>query len=162
MGSWSPLHWLFAFAIAYFICKYLKSFFLGGLGEPKVNSSKPHFVWPSEDYFDFDIVGESNYQNALRRIAGAPDDKGVNKEVTAVLHLEDQNKFDNKAVRVDIDGYTVGYLSREDARSYRRRLGAKKMGKVNAQCTAQVTGGFLTRDGMRASYGVRLAIKPFR
>ena len=41
---------------------------------------------------------------------------------TAVLVLDDDNPYDNKAVRVEIDGYLVGHLSRENARQYRKKL----------------------------------------
>jgi hypothetical protein len=74
---------------------------------------------------------------------------------------EDTNPHDDKAVRVAMGGVTVGYLSREDARTYRRRLATKKLGMCVASCGAQIVGGYDLNDGTQAYYGVKLDIKPF-
>lgn len=124
-------------------------------------SIAPAFVWPSLENYEFEIVGESFHQPALRSIAGDHGVDAANLLKTAILIPDDKNPHDNKAVKVMIDGYHVGHLSRDDARSYRRRLAAKKQGMVAAQCGAMVTGGFVMKDGKRASYGVVLDIKPF-
>lgn len=66
------------------------------------------------------IVGESHYQDAIRAECG----KGkVRHECDAVLVLEDSNAYDDQAVKVTISGGTVGYLSRDQARIYRKRTG---------------------------------------
>lgn len=91
---------------------------------------------PGTGDFDFEIVGESKYQKALRAIAGAGE---VRHECTARILLEDENPYDNKAVRVDIGGKTVGYFSREDARSYRRQIA--KHGRIVGECDAVIIGG---------------------
>lgn len=120
-----------------------------------------HFAWPERGQYDFEIVGESHYQMVLAALADVPDTPDQEKTGTAILVPEDTNPHDNKAVRVTVQGLTVGYLSREDARSYRRRLAAKKLGMVPASCGILVTGGHQLRDGTRASYGAMLDIKPF-
>jgi hypothetical protein len=71
--------------------------------------------------FDDEIVrtvGVSHYQGALRRIAGAAGAGPVRREVDAALVPEPTNPHDPNAVRVEIDGELVGYLSREDAVRY--------------------------------------------
>ncbi len=117
--------------------------------------------WPPLEEFEFEIVGESNYQKALKRIAGAHGDEAANVHVIALIVPENSNKHDDMAVRVDVSGDTVGYLSRDDARSFRRRLAAKKIGIQPTRCAALICGGFKARSGQRASYGVKLDIKPF-
>jgi hypothetical protein len=117
--------------------------------------------WPDIGDFAFEIVGESNYQKALKRLAGTHGDQSPDKEFTALIFPESNNPHDKSAVRVDIDGTTVGYLSRADARSFRRRLAAQKIKDQPTCCGALVVGGFRMPNGLQASYGVRLDIKPF-
>lgn len=122
---------------------------------------EPAFDWPEIGGFEVEVTGESHYQSALQAIAGVHGDDAVELETKALLVPDDGNPYDDKAVKVLVQGRQVGHLSREDARSYRRRLAAKKQGAVAAQCGAMVMGGFIGRDGKRASYGVRLDLKPF-
>jgi hypothetical protein len=119
------------------------------------------YHWESTDYYEFEVVGEPHYQTDIASLAGDHDDKGAAKEYTAMLIPEDSNAYDNKSIRVDIKGLTVGYLSKIDARSFRHRLGAKKLSGQVTSCDAVVKGGHLMRSGKHASYGVSLAIKPF-
>lgn len=123
--------------------------------------SKAIITWPARDEYEFEVVGEAYYQPALQALAGNHGEHGSELLTTAVLVPDDGNQYDNKAVKVLIDGHNVGHLGREDARSYRRRLAAKKHGMVPAQCGALIMGGFVGQDGKRASYGVRLDLKPF-
>lgn len=93
---------------------------------------------PSTGDFRQPIVGESNYQRALRSIAGPGE---VEHECTAHLVMEPDNRYDRNAVRVDIDGVRVGYLDRDAAVLYRRRLQAQGIGLVTVECGAKVFGG---------------------
>lgn len=134
----------------------------------KYNSNTPtstsipvaEHAWPDLGEYDFEVVGESNYQHALSALAENthPDEE---KTGIAILVPEDNNPYDNKAVRVIVQGLTIGYLSREDARSYRRRLASKKLGMIPASCGVLVTGGHVLNDGTRAHYGAQLDMKPF-
>lgn len=63
-------------------------------------------------------VGESQYQPALRRVAR------TGRVCWATLVPEPENPFDPNAVAVQVEGATVGYLARRDARRYQRRLRA--------------------------------------
>lgn len=136
-------------------------------GAPAVASRQPttavqsNHTWDGPGYFDFEIVGESNYQPALAALAGTHGERSPDKECQAALIPEDDNRYDDKAVRVDINGLTVGYLSRDDARSFRRRLGAKRLTGQITHCAAVIVGGYRMKNGERASYGVKLDIKPF-
>jgi hypothetical protein len=63
-----------------------------------------------------EVVGESNYQTALRAIKSTSE-KPFHR---ARLIAEDDNPFDDQAVRVDVAGHTIGYLPRADARRWRQ------------------------------------------
>lgn len=106
----------------------------------------------SED-FRLDVVGESHYQANLWRLKGPgrkPKD-GLSLFETAEIVPEDDNPYDENAVRVDIEEMVVGYLSRDHAKLYRERFGTEPQ-----ECMAWVRGGFIMKDGKRASLGVRL------
>jgi hypothetical protein len=108
------------------------------------------------DTYSVDVVGESHYQDALERICGGRSEEGADEVVRATLVFEDNNPHDNQAVRVDINGMTVGYLSRQNAREYRKQL--KKAGHpgVVATCPAKIVGGWDRGQRDRGHFGVRL------
>lgn len=114
------------------------------------------YEWPDEGD-EFDIVGESYYQKSIKILAGPNDEHVYNKEYRAFLIPENDNPYDKKAVRVDIDGMTVGYLSREDAPDFRESLREKKLtGKIK-DYRAIVIGG-RGPNGKIWSYGIRLSL----
>lgn len=100
--------------------------------------------------FAVNVVGVSQYQRVL---ADAAEEGGA---VEAVLVLEDDNPYDDQAVAVHINGERAGYLSRADARLYRADLAAAGQPELSVRCKARITGGFETRDGGRAHFGLRL------
>ena len=111
---------------------------------------------PGPGTVEFDIVGESHYQDALEPICGGRTEEGAEHLTEAVLVLEDTNPYDKMAVRVDINGETVGYLSRSNARAYRAQL--RKLGHpdITCKCKAMVVGGWERSGGERGSFGVKL------
>jgi hypothetical protein len=119
------------------------------------------FHWEGKGDFYFEVVGESNYQRALAKLAGEHGLTSADKQFRATLLLEDSNNHDSSAVAVQLEGATVGYLSRADARSYRRRLGQKGLSGVDATCDALIVGGGTRKRGEKLLYGVKLDIKPF-
>ncbi|CAG0966473.1 hypothetical protein MTYP_01020 [Methylophilaceae bacterium] len=133
-----------------------------GSSPPAAKPKQPKqaaFHWPCpEDSAGVDVVGESHYQRALEKLAGEHGPRGASTKCTAWLVPEDDNPYDNKAVRVDIEGHTVGYLDRDEARTFRRRLGAKKLTGQPTTCDAVIRGGY-ERNGKKMSYGVSLEIK---
>ena len=100
--------------------------------------------------FAVNVVGVSQYQRVLEAAAA----QGA--AVEAVLELEDDNLHDDQAVAVHIDGARAGYLSRADARLYRADLAAAGDAQLNVRCKAKIVGGFKTRDGERAHFGLKL------
>ena len=89
--------------------------------------------------FAIEVVGESHYQQALAAIVNKP--RFAQKTCHAVLVLEDDNRHDANAVRVDIDGRKVGYLSRAGALAFRETLRENGFGRVESVFRAQIRGG---------------------
>src|SRR5687767_11691305 len=91
--------------------------------------------------FPLACVGESHYQDAFERICGPRDEDGENREVVAVLSLDNDNPYDSDAVRVEVNGRTVGYLNRQDAKVYRELLSAAGC-TDSLQCLGLIRGGW--------------------
>ncbi len=93
--------------------------------------------------FGIEAVGESHYQRELESICGSRTRQGIEWDTTAELVLEDANPYDlNNAVRVDIDGRTVGYLSRSDASTLRRRLSSSFISPACLTVAVKIRGGW--------------------
>ena len=108
--------------------------------------------------FEFNIVGESFYQDALQRLAGGRSEKSADITVEAELSFERDNPTDARAVRVEINGVTVGHLSRSDARQWQRRMRAAGAGGAGARCQAKIVGGWDRGPDQVAFYGVKLDV----
>jgi HIRAN domain len=132
-----------------------------GQANRSASSSDAQFHWEPLGTFDFEVVGESNYQGAIGAIAGDHGTESSSAEFTAELVPEDSNEYDSQAVAVRAGGKTLGYLSRQDARSFRRRLAQKNLSNQVTTCAACMVGGGTRRTGERLSYGICLDIKPF-
>lgn len=104
--------------------------------------------------FDFELVGESNYQARIYSMMPEIVSGQENKRVYFVgkINLEDDNEYDKKAVNFTIDGRVVGYFSREDARTFRKEITKNNLDKNNLTCRAVIVGG------KGKSYGVWLNI----
>lgn len=109
-----------------------------------------------DNMFRLAIVGESHYQDALEAICGGRDDDGVDRVVNASLVLEDSNPHDPQAVRVDIEGKTVGYLSRPTARRFRQQVAAGQPGGRALPCKGRIKGGWDRGAGDKGHFGVWL------
>jgi hypothetical protein len=117
---------------------------------------------PSGEYTQ-EIVGEMQYQVTIERLAGGRPDHGASceVEVTAVLIWEDDNPVDAMAIRVDVQGQVVGYLTRATARQYRHWLTEGGHAGRPAICGARIVGGW--DRGTRGSgyFGVELDTPAF-
>jgi len=119
-----------------------------------------------------EVVGESDRQDALRRITSTgsssflADLSGYARKVAerdpngrwfrAVLFREPHNEYDENAIAVHADGVgQVGYLSRDDAISYRGVFEALATHGISvASCPAFLIGG----EAGKPSYGVILCL----
>ncbi len=141
---------LFTALLVYFITR------LRANRNKPVRSTAPQYHWPATGRYEVEITSESRYQAAIANaIASDSTD-----ELLAALIPED-NPQDPNAIRVEIDGRTVGYLPREYARQFRRRLNRKELTGATTTCRASIQGGGPARNGGRKSHSVWLDLKPF-
>jgi hypothetical protein len=105
------------------------------------------------------VVGESNYQAAIRRVCGANRGEAVRFDCVAVLVSEPENRFDPNAVMVFVDGGgKVGYLSRDDALDYQPAVQTAADAGFAISCPAHVAGR--GREGETTNLGVFLKLPP--
>ena len=120
-----------------------------------------YFVEP-EDSYDLEIKGESFYQEQLEAIAGPKSEKGTNYECRALLVCEKDNPKDKYAVSVKIQGEVVGFLSKSDAREWRKMLKAEGADTSEVSVAALIVGGWrkTARNGAtdEGSFGVKLDV----
>ena len=138
MDNW--FGWLVFLGVAWFLSKPIREGFRSGLSETAGFDSKD---------FSLEVVGESNYQEALERVAGPKGKDPVDLEVAADVVCEDNNPHDKNAVRVEARGMTVGYLPREVARNWRTQVSAGRM-----SCAAVIRGGWDRGGGDQGHYGI--------
>ena len=109
-----------------------------------------------------EIVGEGHYERALAKIAGPKTPNGVNMYVVARLVPEPTNRYDRNAVAAIIDGYIVGYLSRQQAINFHRAMNTRGFGGFSLTgCRAHIHWGWLRfEDGVRdeGNYSVTLLL----
>ncbi|MGI9016891.1 MAG: HIRAN domain-containing protein [Euzebya sp.] len=86
-------------------------------------------------------VGESHYQDALSQICHGEERRGDVALHQSILIPEPDNLHDANAVRVAVDGLTVGYLAREDAGAYQPLLLQLRTSGHLGWCPAAIVGG---------------------
>jgi len=108
---------------------------------------------------DVDVVGESQYQDALLELTGGRRHyAGVRMATVAELVPEPSNAADPDAVAVFVAGRRVGYLPRAEAS---RRLGAISATirlRGDATCAATIVGGWEREHGDTGYFGVHLRL----
>lgn len=102
--------------------------------------SEPVFVEGSGQY-DLDVIGESRRQKYLEVLCGGYSIKGSKQEVVAKLHYENCNPSDKNAIRVVVNGGTVGYLSPENSSLYRKKIEKAGQDGIIVSCKARILGG---------------------
>jgi hypothetical protein len=86
-------------------------------------------------------VGEAAYLDDLKEVLrGTPEHKG-RYETIATLSPEPSNQHDPNAIKVLIGNKTVGYLSRADAKTFRKSHNAGIASEQAIRCKARLTGG---------------------
>ena len=106
------------------------------------------------DSFPFEVTGESHYQDALAAIVGGHNREGHAFVCRADLRPEPGNRFDPNAIRVVIQGRTVGYVPR--TATARIHAAIAELGPLVA--TARIDGGWRTNQHDAGHFGVKLAI----
>lgn len=121
----------------------------------RVDARPPRLV--GDGSYGVEVVGESNYMASFEKICGRRTADCINRKTEAHLTLEDDNRFDKHAVRVSIEGYTVGHLPRAVARDFRRAvIGVGLDGSTVFECGAHIRGGWDRGIGRQGDYGVWL------
>ena len=117
-------------------------------------SNQPPLRLQGRGAYEFAVLGVSHYRPALEKLCDArqPDPRTVD----ALLVLEDTNPRDKSAVRVEIEGRTVGYLAPELAQAYRRRLVESGYPGARGICKARLVVRMHSSMGGHADYSVRL------
>jgi hypothetical protein len=116
-------------------------------------SSKPSAT--STGKFHIPVVGVTFHQETLSNICGNNREEGVPIYKQASLILENDNPEDPNAVKIDIEGKTIGHLSRRNATVWRgKMMSENRSGEV--MCLAQILWdrGYIAEG----SYGVLLNI----
>lgn len=101
--------------------------------------------------YEYAIVGVARFRPALEEICD--DTRRDSSTVEAVLVPDDGGR-DRKAVRVDVQGHTVGYLPAGLAEAYRKRLVESGYPNARSICKAKI---IVRAQGVSGSeYAVRL------
>lgn len=109
-----------------------------------------HTQLEGEGDFDFEIVGESHYQDALDTICGGKTVDGHEHYCVAYLVPEPTNPHDRNAIAVHIDNLKVGHIPA----SLAPRMAAAMQGRT-VTVDALIAGGW-RQDNDEGYYGVRL------
>jgi hypothetical protein len=112
-----------------------------------------------EEPYPLQVQGESFYRKNIEDVSNyLGEEEGVDADdFIAQLHLEDDNEVDpGNAVRVEIDGKTVGHLAKAAAKKYRKKLTELGLEDVVGECYARIRGGFVMKNNVKADFGVRL------
>ncbi len=104
--------------------------------------------------FAQEVAGESHYQSHLESVVGGRGRSGAEHTVQAVLVYENSNRHDRNAVRVDVQGGTVGYLPRQDAKPFRKWLASMNV-EAPVTCLALIVGGW-ENSKSSGHFGIRL------
>jgi hypothetical protein len=102
------------------------------------------------------INSGAHYQENINKICGPFGKKGyygINH--LALLFLEDDNLKDSSAVRVEINGLTIGYFSPLTAQVYWQRINDLCIPSAIGSCKASIR---IKRNGTETDFEVRLAI----
>jgi hypothetical protein len=133
--------------------------------QQNTNTASGYYAWPELGQFAFAVDGES-FQEAIKQLlqenAIAPDEDSAFKAHILTAHLipDNDNPHDSNAIRIDINSRTVGYLNREQALSFRRRLDEKGLSSQITTCGAMIIVDD-DENGKTLSYGIKLDIDLF-
>ena len=129
--------------------------------QQNINTASGYYAWPELGQFAIAIAGES-FQDAINQLlqenAITPDEDSTLKTHILTAHLipDNDNPHDSNTVRVDINSRTVGYLNREQALSFRRRLDENGLSNQITTCYAIIAG--INEENEKN--GVKLDIEP--
>ncbi|MBT8436097.1 MAG: hypothetical protein KJP11_01885 [Gammaproteobacteria bacterium] len=91
--------------------------------------------------YELEVISESRRQKYLEMLCGGYSIKGSKQEVVAKLHYENGNPADKYAIRIVVNGGTVGYLLPDKARLYRKKIEKAGQDGIIVSCKARIVGG---------------------
>lgn len=97
-------------------------------------------------------IAASGHQKALFNLGGGKKFDGVHVKTSAQLIMDNTDINNINAVRVDIQGHTVGYLSAIHAKQFRKSM------KQGGTCPALIIGGW-QRDREQGDFVVKLDLE---
>ncbi|MFV2063777.1 MAG: HIRAN domain-containing protein [Chloroflexota bacterium] len=106
-----------------------------------------------------DVVEESDSQAVLEKLAGGRSRFGAAKEVVVLLSREPDHPHDKNAVRVSVEGETVGYIEKWDAKDIQPLMLKLEKAGHPAWVRGTVVGGW-SDDGGSESFRIRLDALP--
>ena len=108
--------------------------------------------------FSLEVVGESNYQPALLKIAGAKEKEGKQIYTTATIKHDKYNKYDENACAVYINELQVGHLPRDVAKNVVKKLFRSSSSTASSfEVDALIVGGWHNKqNGSEGHFGVKL------
>lgn len=124
-----------------------------------------YYTWPESDQFACSIATAPR-QQVLQQLVQEntinSDDNSSTETRILKAHLipDNSNPFDSDVVHIDINGHTVYYLSREESRSFRRRLHEKELSNQVTICNAIISGNSKANK-KTLHYTIKLDIEPF-
>lgn len=155
MGSFSVFHWVIVLFMVLAVVGVVRN--IGGR-KATVKDGGFDAMIRGPGKFAFEAVGESNYQAAFIDLFGEPTEDGVDEQRTARLVLDDDNPHDSNAVKVTIDGLTLGHLSRKVAKDFRKEIGRQGLDQQfrTFLVPARIRGGWDRGGGDTGMYGIWL------
>ncbi|TXI17956.1 MAG: hypothetical protein E6Q62_07855 [Nitrosomonas sp.] len=128
-------------------------------------SGKNYYTWQESGQFTFKVATKS-FQGAIQQLlqknTACSDVNSVPREhiFQACLIPDNDNPYNNNAIRIDIDNRTVGFLNLDEALKFRARLETKGLSNQITLCRAIVIEGAEEND-KTPSYNVWLDIDAF-
>ena len=101
---------------------------------------EPVFI-EGDGHYKLKVIAEPCHQNYLKSLCGGYSIKGSNHEIVVKLHYENCSQRDKNAIRVVVNGGTVGYLSPKHARLYRNRIEKTRQEGIVVSCNARILSG---------------------
>jgi hypothetical protein len=139
------------------VFQFLKKLFTRG--SAKTNPS-PLLHWPPTGLFQLKTVGAYYYHDALAVIARNSFGENALVFCTATLIPEDTNPYDRNAIKIQIEGLHVGYLSHEDAIQFRQHFNKFSLDIQTTTCDAVISAGITVPD-KTYNYVIELDIPPY-
>lgn len=131
----------------------------------RVTTPTPYYAWPKLNRFPVTISAVP-YQPAIQQLAqettpaDSEETNGTNTRFfQALLVPVNDNPYDDNVIRVDFGDRTVGYLSYDQARSFRHKLDNHHIPNQITTCAAALIENDETQPGQTVHYGIKLDIE---